>query len=297
MFYPLGLDNMKVRRVPVVSAGFAILCVLGYLLMLADESIALGLGMVPAGGLAQVGWLTSMFLHSGLWHLLMNLLFFYMAGPCVEDAWGRGLFVVLFVGGDVVGNVGQWLFDPLSTMPTVGASAAVAACIGATCIQFPRRNVRVLYWIWIHAGTFFVPVWVWGGLWFLGQLFELTFADGGTTVAFAAHVGGLAFGVVMALLVRRFRLSDELTTDIATSVSAGWSPSPGTPVATSFDRSGGPAPESPAEPTEAEPAPAVGRPSSVAVPRAAEPLRDASGKPKQVPKAPSARKRPSTAST
>ena len=204
VFVPLGLDNMIVKRLPVVSLALAIACVLGFLAVLAGGvDMLVMFGMTPAEGIAQVGWLTSMFLHVGIWHLLFNLLFFYLAGPCLEDAWGRGTFLALFVLGDVAANATLWCLDPSSPMPAVGASGAIAACVGAMAVQFPRRKVRVAYWVRLRPGMFFIGVRWWAGLWFAKELFNLSLV-GSTGVGFGAHVGGFVFGVAMAL-VRRSR--------------------------------------------------------------------------------------------
>jgi len=202
VFFPLGLDNMIVKRVPAVSLVLAIACVLGYLAVLGGgDDILVTFGMVPAEGLGQIGWLTSMFLHVGIWHLLFNLLFFYLAGPCVEDAWGRGTFLALFVFGDVAANLTQYIIAPGSPLPTVGASGAIAACVGAMAIQFPHRKVRVAYWIWFRIGTFFIGVRWWAGFWIAKEVVNLALAES-TEVAFGAHVGGFVFGVAMALVRR-----------------------------------------------------------------------------------------------
>ena len=202
MFLPLGLDNMVVKRVPLVSATLAALCVLGYVAALLLEEAVLGFAFVPAKGLAQVGWVTSMFIHGGLVHLLGNLLFFYLAGPVIEDAWGRGRFLALFLLGDVLANAGVWLVDPGSGVPTVGASGAIAACMGALGVQYPTRRVRMFYWVLVYAGTFFLPVWIWGGLWFVREVLNLGLVGHGGGIAFGAHVAGFLLGLAMALVVR-----------------------------------------------------------------------------------------------
>lgn len=240
MFLPLGLDHMVVKRVPVVSATLAVLCGLGYLVRLLMGDAAHALGFVPGQGLLQVGWATSMFVHGGLLHLLGNMLFFYAAGPVIEDAWGRGRFLALFVLGDVVANCGMWLLDPGSLTPSIGASGAVAACVGALCVQYPARRVRMLVWILVPLGTFFLPVWLWGGLWFLRELLNLTLVGTGSGIAFGAHVAGFVFGLAMAVVIKSLQEAGATDSVVAVSASArgGWAPkrsptpkrAPSTPV-------------------------------------------------------------------
>lgn len=267
MFLPLGLDNMIVRRVPVVSLVLAIACVLGYLVVLAGGvDMLVMFGMTPAEGIGQIGWLTSMFLHVGIWHLLFNLLFFYLAGPCLEDAWGSGTFLALFVLGDLAANAMLWLVAPDSSMPAVGASGAIAACVGAMAVQFPRRKVRVAYWVLFRPGLFFIGVRWWAGFWFAKEVLNLALA-GSTEVGFGAHVGGFLFGVAMAL-VRRWRAPIEVE-----------------PIVATHD----PAPK----PSLAELLPVVPKPRPEASPVEAAPMGEAAPrKRRSVPKAPTPRRRP-----
>lgn len=203
VFLPIGLDDMKVGRWPVVSIGLAVTCVVLFLMTSAelDAQAVRAWGLVPAEGAVQVGWITYMFLHADWMHVLGNLLFLYVAAPYVEDAWGVGRFLVLYFVGGLVAGLGQLALDPSSTIPIIGASGAIAACIGAFCVQFPRRKVR-MFWLFLRVtGTFFVPVWLWGGFWFAKELFYLAVQGGGSGVAFGAHLGGFAFGAVMAVAI------------------------------------------------------------------------------------------------
>ena len=200
-FLPIGLDDMKVGRWPVVSIALAIGCLLVFLATDQESATALEWALDPSQGAMQVGWIAYMFLHADWMHLLGNLLFLYVAAPYVEDAWGVGRFVLLYFVGGIMAGLGQVFLDPSSTIPVIGASGAIAACMGAFCVQFPRRKVRVFWFFLRFAGTFFVPVWLWGGFWFSRELFYLlVFPDSGG-VAFGAHLGGFAFGAVMAVAV------------------------------------------------------------------------------------------------
>jgi membrane associated rhomboid family serine protease len=207
MLLPIGLDDMRVRRWPMVCIVFAGLFTLALALTWLAGSgengpaIFWNAGLIPARGVLQIGWLSHMFLHGGLFHLLGNLLFFYLVGPFVEDLWGRGRFLGLFLIGGVVAAAVQFALDPGFAGPIIGASGAIAACMGAFCIEFPRRQVRIFYWYFRSYGTFFIPVWLWAGLWFAREVLSLVVAGAGSEIAFGAHVGGFVFGVGAALAV------------------------------------------------------------------------------------------------
>jgi membrane associated rhomboid family serine protease len=198
LFLPIGLDDMKVGRWPVVSIALAIGCVL---LFAATDADFGAWGLVPAEGVLQIGWISYPFLHADWMHLLGNLLFLYVSAPYVEDAWGMGRFLALYFVGGIVAGIGQLALDPGSTIPIIGASGAIAACMGAFCVQFPRRKVRMFWFFLRVTGTFFVPVWLWGGFWFTKELLYLVMAGSGSGVAFGAHLGGFAFGAVMAAAI------------------------------------------------------------------------------------------------
>ena len=152
-----------------------------------------------------VSWITAMFLHGSWDHILGNMLFLAIFGKNVEDAFGRlGYLVFYFVGGfaamatqtAVTLGAGS---AAAARVPTLGASGAIAAVLGAYFILYP--NSRVLGLLVIIPVR--LPAWVFLGVWFIYQLIEANYgltsahANGGG-VAFSAHVGGFAFGMIVA---------------------------------------------------------------------------------------------------
>ncbi len=101
--------------------------------------------LVPARGAAQAGWLTHLFLHAGWLHLLGNLFFFYLVGPLLEDVWGRPVFAGFYVVGGLVAALAHAIPNLGSEGYLVGASGAVAACMGAFSLRFAHRKVRMFY--------------------------------------------------------------------------------------------------------------------------------------------------------
>jgi|SRR6185436_10696421 len=162
-------------------------------------------GYIPAEG-GVLTLLTSMFIHAGLLHLLGNLLFFYLSGPFIEDVFGRPLFAMLYLTGGIVASLTYMARHPVSTIPLVGASGAIAAVMGAYLVRFFRSKVEFLFIPIIFRPTlhvrFFAPAFVVLPLWFYQQFIELTSEAGGGGVAFSAHVGGFVYGFVIALIVK-----------------------------------------------------------------------------------------------
>jgi membrane associated rhomboid family serine protease len=168
-------------------------------------------GLVPAHPTART-FITSMFMHAGWLHLLGNMLIFYIAGPFVEDAFGRPLFALLYIASGVVAALVHIVAFPDSTSPLVGASGAIAGTMGAFLVRFVRARVRFFYVFWLfflaRFGTFAVPAWVVLPLWLFENLFFAALAHG-TGVAYWAHVGGFVFGLAAALGIKALAVEQK----------------------------------------------------------------------------------------
>ena len=169
--------------------------------------------------------ITSLFTHSGLPHLLGNMLFLYLTGLAIEERWGRWRYLIFYLLGGVVAALAYGLMHPGSSTPVVGASGAIAALMGAFTLLFWNARIRFFYFIWffvIRTGTFSARAWLVLPLWFLEQLLSLSGElSGQDRVGYSAHVGGFVFGLAAAQLARvvgwdaRFREA----TDVA---AGGW---------------------------------------------------------------------------
>jgi membrane associated rhomboid family serine protease len=146
---------------------------------------------------------TSMFLHGSWMHVIGNMWFLYIFGDNVEDYLGHFMYLVFYLLVGLIAMAAQVAVNPHSTVPTLGASGAIAGVLGAYFIVYPRA--RVLTWFFVFV--VWVPAWIILGYWFV-----LNFLSGTATslavhrqnmggVAFWAHVGGFASG---ALLVKLF---------------------------------------------------------------------------------------------
>lgn len=182
------------------------------LLAAVDELPVRRWSLVPARGLLQPGWITHQFLHGGLGHLLGNMLvFFLVVGPFLEDAWGRPFFLAFYLVGGVLAGAAQALPMGDSQTHVLGASGAISACLGAFALRLAHRRVRMFYWVaFFFRGTFFVPAWAYAFFGLAMDLLGLRMAGTGGGVAYAAHVGGFAFGIGAVLAVRATGLEDRI---------------------------------------------------------------------------------------
>jgi membrane associated rhomboid family serine protease len=149
-----------------------------------------------------------MFMHGSWDHILGNMLFLAIFGKNVEDAFGHIRYLAFYLAGGFVASMTQALVTLLAgtaadgRVPTLGASGAIAAVLGAYFVLYPTSRVLTLVIVFLVR----IPAWVFLGVWFLYQLVEGDFglmsasANGGG-VAFFAHVGGFVFGYLVARLL------------------------------------------------------------------------------------------------
>ena len=155
--------------------------------------------------------LTAMFMHGSILHIGGNMLFLWIFGNNVEDAMGRVKFIGFYVLGGAAALALQVLVSPNSTAPTIGASGAIAAVLGGYLLLYPRARVLTLVFIILFFTVIELPAIVMLGIWFAEQAAfgaaNLTNpTGGGGGVAYFAHVGGFAFGLLtIKALARRVR--------------------------------------------------------------------------------------------
>ena len=174
-------------------------------------SFPIGEGLVCATdpGRQASHLITSMFLHGSWMHLLGNMWFLWIFGNNVEDAMGRLRFLVFYLVCGLAAALGQVLTNPSSAIPMVGASGAISGVMGGYLVLYPNVRVFTFLPLGFFITSVALPAWVMLGYWFLIQFVSGLAAFGGEIggVAFWAHIGGFAAGVV---LIKLFARSDYL---------------------------------------------------------------------------------------
>jgi membrane associated rhomboid family serine protease len=212
---PIGDANPS-RRFPVVTVLFIAINVLVFIYQLTLPRPALNqfirsAAIIPAQIVENPGigslWriITSTFLHGGLMHILGNMLYLWIFGDNVEESLspvGYGAFYIL---AGIVAASAQIMVYPTSTTPMLGASGAVAGVLGFYAIVFPHARVRTLVFLFIFVTFINLPALIVLGFWFIIQFFQgvaafAVEASGG--VAWFAHIGGFALGVLVGLIYR-----------------------------------------------------------------------------------------------
>jgi len=150
--------------------------------------------------------LTSMFLHGGLGHVLGNLWFLFVFGDNVEEALGHARFAFFYGACGLAAAATQVVIGPVSTVPMIGASGAIAGVLGAYIVFFPRARVLTFVPVFFLLE---VPAFVYVFVWFALEVVRASFSLGASSaeggIAFFAHVGGFVAGVLLAALFRAAR--------------------------------------------------------------------------------------------
>ncbi len=166
------------------------------------KQVEIATGCAPPTAATWTTAFTAMFMHGGLLHLGGNMLFLWIFGNNVEDALGYVKFILFYLAGGLAALALQILVGPSSQVPTLGASGAIAAVLGAYIVLFPRARVVTVIFIVFFFTILELPAMVVLGIWFLQQAlfgyFDLAQpgSGGGGGVAYFAHVGGFVFGLL-----------------------------------------------------------------------------------------------------
>ncbi len=213
---PISDDDVRGASAPLVSWGLIALNVLVFLYELSLgsgqlEPFVRKYGVVPAQiaeGRHLMSLLTSMFLHGGWTHIISNMVFLGVFGDNVEAVLGKGLYPLFYLAGGLAGSFAHLLFNMGSTVPSLGASGAIAALLGAYVVMFPRSKIKALVFLGFYIFTTRTTAIVFLGMWFISQLFNGVASLGVETaqtagVAYWAHIGGFVFGVIVGFLARQ----------------------------------------------------------------------------------------------
>ena len=239
-------DNIPARTVPWVNYLLIAICTVVFALQLMDErtgrwDLTRRWGMIPARVrnpgqpvLARVPvlvqgpyqttvvyrlvqlppaavpeWLTLLtciFLHGGWLHFLGNMWFLHIFGDNVEDRLGHMGFLVFYLASGVLASAAHLMAHPDSTVPTIGASGAIAGVMGAYMVFYPRAMVLTMIPLFLFFEIVILPAVVFLGLWFVMQFFQgvmsITAGPVGG-VAWWAHIGGFVVGMAVAWLLKR----------------------------------------------------------------------------------------------
>jgi len=216
-------DNIPSRSFPLITVGLIITNVLVFFYELSlgrtFERFVFQYGIVPASVLTwpqshlpltavALPFFTSMFLHGGWLHLIGNMWYLWIFGDNVEDRLGHFTYLVFYLLCGLGAGIVHTALNPNTTVPSIGASGAIAGVLGAYVISYPFARVLTLIPIFIFIQVIEIPAVIVLGLWFVMQFLygtaslALTGPNAGG-VAWWAHVGGFVIGIILVNLFPR----------------------------------------------------------------------------------------------
>src|SRR6202795_5213390 len=173
---PLGDASRRPARVPLVTALIIFVNAVVFVFeLMRGETFVMQWSAVPAQIASGHHWitiLTAMFMHGSWSHIIGNMIFLWAFAPEIEDAMGRGRYLVFYLVGGLVAMLAQIAAGPHSTVPNLGASGAIAAVMGGFLVTYPRDRIRSLLLIVVFVKITFIPAALLIGFWFLTQLFS-----------------------------------------------------------------------------------------------------------------------------
>jgi len=213
--FPL-YDTVRSRKFPFINLTLVLVNVLAFLYELQMDPAVLRefiftWGLIPARLIAEpnMTWPTifsSMFLHGGWFHIINNMWVLLIFGDNVEAGMGRIRYLIFYLLSGVAAGLLQTYIMPGSAVPMIGASGALAGVLGAYLILFPRSRIASLVPILFIFTIIEIPAMLFLLFWFISQLYSGWLAiqgGGGSGIAWWAHIGGFAFGVLTVFFFRR----------------------------------------------------------------------------------------------
>ncbi len=190
---------------------------------LSKSSITEQYAFVPAHP-QPISYLTANFLHGGWLHLIGNMWFLWLAGFVLEDVWGRWVFSVFYlIAGAAALQFWAWS-NPGSITPTLGASGAVAALMGAFLVRFPKMKIEMAWLFFFRLYRFKAAAYWLLPLWLFTEIFYGSLSGSSGGVAHWAHVGGFLFGALAALAIQHSGLEQKANKAIEEQL--GWTNDP-----------------------------------------------------------------------
>ena len=213
MFFPIGDVNLTKGHKPFLTYLILVINVVVFIYQVglspsAQIAFVNEFGAIPreiVQGRDLFTLVTSIFLHGGWMHLLGNMLFLWVFADNIEGTLGYGRFILFYLVGGIIGSLAHSLFNPASPIPCVGASGAIAACLGAYLLMFPSSKIKVLFVFLLTSfrvsAIYFLGFWIvqqfMSGIGSLNSTLEES-----SGVAYWAHIGGFVFGAMVGVMNR-----------------------------------------------------------------------------------------------
>lgn len=203
-------DQLPTRNIPFINylliAANIVVFIFQWLAGPYEEALIYQFALIPSSFVSNLTLgdvtdiFTSMFMHAGFAHIGGNMLYLWIFGDNVEDSMGPGKYLFFYLIGGIVASLTHILINPDSQIPTVGASGAIAAVLGAYLVLYPQSKVLTIIPLGFFIRLTLLPASIVLILWFVLQFFSGLLSFGGPDVggvAFWAHIGGFISGLIL----------------------------------------------------------------------------------------------------
>jgi len=209
--FPLYDESHKYRKPPyltitIIAINILISVFTFFFINLEEfDKIVFNYGAIPSQittGENLVSLLTSMFLHAGIAHLIGNMWFLWVFGDNIEHSLGKVKFIIFYFLTGIIASLIHIYTSPLEyrVIPTIGASGAISGLLGGYVVLFPRNRIRAFIMLYFRPILFYVPAFIYVGIWFL---YQILYMGAPTMIAYMAHIGGFVAGMVLVKLFQR----------------------------------------------------------------------------------------------
>lgn len=219
-------DNLRRKRVAVATYIIAAVCtavIFANIVPEAGAEIVHAFAFVPIDFsrhpvLSLYTLFTAEFVHSGLVHLVGNLVFLIAFGRSIENLVGPVIFTAAFVGLGALSFLGSWLIGPASHVPVIGASGALSFLMGAYTIVFPKAKLRIMPFLRVP----YLRAWLFAAVWVVLQIWDaVAIGELASGIAYATHLVGFVIGLVAGAAWKEFALdTDRLIAELTDEVSS-----------------------------------------------------------------------------
>jgi len=202
--FPLYDQSAKNRKKPLLVIGLILFNVLIFLLTAFGsnfEQIIFKFGLIPdkvVSGQALHTFLTAMFLHIDILHIIGNMWFLWLFGDNLEHELGKFRFLIFYILTGIIASLVHIFTTPLAqaNLPVIGASGAISGVLGAYVVLFPKNKIKAFMIGYFRPYIFSVPAWIYAFVWFF---YQMLYAGSPTSVAYMAHIGGFISGMILIL--------------------------------------------------------------------------------------------------
>lgn len=219
MIFPIGDENVKGGFKPYFSYAFIGINIVIYIFQISLDTQSMRgfvntYATIPSeimAGQDYFSLMTSMFLHGSIMHIIGNMLYLWVFGDNIEAVIGNSRFLLFYVSGGLLASLAHILLNPASSVPTVGASGAIAAIMGAYFVLFPKSKIKVIFIVKIFyiSALFFLGIWIVQQIFSGLQDFGPNASEAGGT-AWWAHIGGFIYGAAIGWLIKKMGFIDNI---------------------------------------------------------------------------------------